>query len=374
MTVSSAFRRSPALPRGFACRDRDFALLPGGIVGGEQAAAAVTAGNGWPLAGGSLAFTLGSVIWREDGISWLAAAPFDELVEWAEGEGVDSVLKAIHRVGARRPAWAGLEIDRPLVMGIVNATPDSFSDGGERLAPEAAVAAGLAMVAAGADIVDVGGESTRPGAAPVAEDEELARVLPVVRALATEGVAVSVDTRRAAVMSAAAAAGARIVNDIAALREPGALEAAAAGGAAVCLMHMLGEPGTMQDDPRYDCAPLDVYAFLAERLAAAEAAGIPRARIAVDPGIGFGKTTEHNAQILGALALYHGLGCPLLLGVSRKRFVAALSAGEPPKSRLPGSLAAALAGLDAGAQILRVHDVPETVQAVKVWRAMRAGG
>ena len=370
--IASAFRRSPALPRGFSASGRAFHLLPGGIVGGEQAAAAVASGNGWPLAGGALAFTAGAVIWREDGIAWLASSPFAELIDWAEGEGADGVLRAIHRIGARRPAWGGLALDRPLVMGIVNATPDSFSDGGDHLAPEAAVAAALAMVEAGADIVDVGGESTRPGAATVAEEEELARVLPVVAALVAAGVTVSVDTRRAGVMRAVVARGARIVNDIAALREPGS--PAAAGGASVCLMHMAGEPGTMQDDPRYQCAPLEVYDFLAERVAAAEAAGFPRGEIAVDPGIGFGKSPEHNAQILGSLALYHGLGCAVLLGVSRKRFVAAFSRGEPPRRRLPGSLAAALAGLDAGVQILRVHDVAETVQAVRVWRAVRAGG
>ena len=340
--LASPFRRSPALPRGL----RDFALLPSGIVGGEQAAAAVVSGNGWPLAGGALAFTTGSVIWREDGVAWLAAAPFAELVDWAEGEGAHGVLATIHRIGARRPNWGGLGLDRPLVMGIVNTTPDSFSDGGLRLDPEVAVAAGLAMVKAGADIVDVGGESTRPGSDPVPEDLELARVIPVVAALAAAGVTVSVDTRRAGVMTAAAAAGARIINDVAALRETGTLDAAASGGADVCLMHMVGEPKSMQDDPHYDCAPLDVYAFLAERVAAAETAGIARARIAVDPGIGFGKSVEHNAQILGCLAMFHGLGCPLLLGVSRKRFVAALSRGEPADQRLAGSLAAALAGLE----------------------------
>jgi len=365
--LPSAFRRSPALPRGF----RDYTLLPSGIVGGEQAAAAVVSGNGWPLAGGTLAFTTGAVIWREDGTHWLAAAPFAELVAWAEGEGAESVLTAIHRIGAHRPNWGGLALDRPLVMGIVNTTPDSFSDGGLRLDPEVAVVAALALVEAGADIIDVGGESTRPGSDPVPEDEELARVLPVVATLAQAGVIVSVDTRRAGVMRQAVAAGARVINDVAALREAGALEAAASGRADVCLMHMVGEPKSMQDDPRYECAPLEVYAFLAERVAAAEAAGIPRSRIAIDPGIGFGKNAEHNAQILGCLALYHGLGCPLLLGVSRKRFVAAMSRGEPADQRLAGSLAAAQIGLDAGVQILRVHDVAETAQAVRVWRAIR---
>jgi dihydropteroate synthase len=352
-------------------------LLPAGIVAGETAAAAVIAGTGWPVAGGDLAFTIGAVIWRDESTTWVAALPFPELLAWSEAEDpavAGHVARLVHRIGGRRREWAGLALDRPLVMGIVNTTPDSFSDGGDTLDPQAAIARGVAMAAAGADIVDVGGESTRPGAEPVAEETELARVLPVVRALADRGLTVSIDTRRAGVMAAATAAGARIVNDVAALREPGALAAAAAGGTALCVMHMLGEPRTMQQAPAYAAAPLDVYDFLAERVAACEAAGIPRERIAVDPGIGFGKTTEHNAQVLAALALLHGLGCPLLLGASRKSFIARLSAGEPPQHRLPGSLAAALAGLEAGAHILRVHDVAATVQAVKVWRAIRADG
>ncbi len=376
------FRRSPGLPRGVFGAERDPAaghlyLLPAGIVAGEAAAAAVIAGTGWPLAGGALAVTAGAVVWREGSSTWGAVVPFPELLAWSEAEDpavARHVGQLVHRIGGRRQPWAGLPLDRPLVMGIVNTTPDSFSDGGATLAPDAAIARGLGLAAAGADIIDVGGESTRPGALPVAEDAELARVLPVVRELAERGLAVSIDTRRARVMAAAVAAGARIVNDVAALREPGALAAAAEGGAAICLMHMLGEPRTMQQTPRYASAPLDVYDFLAERVAACGAAGIPRERVAVDPGIGFGKTVDHNAQVLASLGLYHGLGCPLLLGASRKSFVAQLSAGEPPGGRLPGRLAAALAGLEAGVHILRVHDVAETVQAVKVWRAIRAAG
>ena len=226
------------------------------------------------------------------------------------------------------------------------------------------------MVEAGADIIDVGGESTRPGAALVAIEDEIKRVVLVISALAPKGIVVSIDTRHAAVMEAATQAGATIINDVAALREPQALEVAAKSGAAVCLMHMLGEPGSMQNDPVYSCAPLDIYDFLAERVAAAQQAGIPLDRITVDPGIGFGKTSDHNIQLLSGLALLHGLGVGVLLGVSRKRFVAALSRDELPKQRFPGSLAAALSGLDSGAQIIRVHDVPETVQAVTVWRAI----
>jgi dihydropteroate synthase len=188
-------------------------------------------------------------------------------------------------------------------------------------------------------------------------------------------VVVSIDTRHAAVMEAAVTAGARIINDVTALEgDAQSLAVAARTGADLCLMHMQGQPQTMQDNPVYECAPLDVYDYLAGRIRACEAAGIPAARICVDPGIGFGKNPSHNAQLLACLALYHGLGCPILLGASRKRFIAALSRGEAPTERLPGTLAAHLAGLDAGAQIIRVHDVPETVQAVKVWQAMKAAG
>lgn len=276
-----------------------------------------------------------------------------------------------------RPAFAGLAMDRPRVMGVINVTPDSFSDGGMRFDPGRAVADGLGMSAAGAALLDVGGESTRPGAEPVDVDEELRRVVPVVRGLAAAGATVSIDTRHARVMAAALEAGASVINDVTALAgDPESLRLAARSGVPVVLMHMQGEPRTMQAEPRYDDAALDVFDALAARVAACEAAGIGRERIAVDPGIGFGKTLAHNLEILEQLALFHGLGCVLLLGVSRKGFIARVAGETPPGARLPGSLAAALAGLDRGAQILRVHDVAETVQAAAVWRAIalaRAG-
>jgi len=299
-------------------------------------------------------------------------------VDWAEGEDpalARQVAEAIHRMGARRGKWGGLDMDRPRIMGIVNVTPDSFSDGGLAFETGAAIARGLALAEAGAEIIDVGGESTRPGADPVSPEEEARRVLPVVGALAEKGLCVSIDTRHAAVMGAAVEAGARIINDVTALLgdadSPGV---AAKSGADLCLMHMQGDdPRTMQAAPVYACAPLDVLDHLAGRVRECEAAGIARDRICLDPGIGFGKTPEHCAQVMGALALLHGLGLPLLLGVSRKSFVARLSKGEAAGGRLPGTLAANLTGLDAGYQVLRVHDVAETAQALAIWRAMRAG-
>ena len=256
-------------------------------------------------------------------------------------------------------------------MGIVNVTPDSFSDGGETPDAATAVERGLAMLAAGADIIDVGGESTRPGAAQVAPDEERVRVLPVVSALAAAGATVSIDTRHAEVMSAAIEAGAAIVNDVTALvGDARALEVVASMGAAVVLMHMQGDPRTMQDDPRYHDAPAEIAAWLERRVAVCEAAGIGRDRVAVDPGIGFGKTVEHNLQILARLDELRRLGCAILVGVSRKRFIGRIDADAPPGQRLGGSLAAALAAVARGTHMVRVHDVPETRQALAVWQAI----
>lgn len=274
-----------------------------------------------------------------------------------------------------RCAGRELALDRPRVMGILNVTPDSFSDGGRHLAPDAALRAARAMVEAGADVLDVGGESTRPGASPVSEAEELDRVLPVIEAIAAElDAIVSIDTSRGSVMREAAAAGAGLINDVRALRAPGALEAAAATGLPVCLMHMRGEPGGMQDEPRYDDVGAEVRAFLLERARAAREAGVGADRIVLDPGFGFGKTLAHNVELfdaVGALAERH----PVLIGVSRKGMIGALGAapgGRPvaPAERLGGSVAGALAGVARGASIVRVHDVAATVQAVRVWHAL----
>jgi dihydropteroate synthase len=271
----------------------------------------------------------------------------------------------------RSGSFAGLPLTRTLVMGVVNVTPDSFSDGGETLDPAAAVARGLAMLDEGADIIDVGGESTRPGAAPITAAEEIARVTPVIRALSKAGALVSVDTRRSAVMRAAIESGATIINDITALSgDPGSIQLVGEAGASVILMHMQGEPPTMQQAPHYNDAAYEVCDWLAERVAACEAAGIPPGRLAVDPGIGFGKTVGHNLEILADLDKYVALRCAIVVGVSRKSFIGRLSRGEQPRRRLAGSLAGALAAASRGADILRVHDVADTRQALAIWEAI----
>jgi len=263
---------------------------------------------------------------------------------------------------------------RPIIMGVLNVTPDSFADGGVFLDVRDAADRVRQMLGEGADIVDIGGESTRPGAAPTAETDELARVIPLLEKIRVScdarGVPISVDTRKPAVMRAAIAAGASMINDINALRASGAVEAVSEGGAAVCLMHMRGEPATMQKSIAYDDVVADVAAFLAERAAACVAAGIGRDRIVLDPGFGFGKTVEHNLALLRRLAEIAALGYPLLAGLSRKSTIGILT-GRDVDDRMAGSVAAALAAIARGASIVRVHDVRETVDALKVWRAVQ---
>lgn len=263
-----------------------------------------------------------------------------------------------------------IDLSRPQVMGIVNVTPDSFSDGGRHAEIDAARRHCDALLAEGADILDIGGESTRPGSATPDLAEELRRVLPVVQHAVTLGVPVSVDTSRPEVITAVLEAGADIVNDVRALQRPGALQAAAAHRAAgICLMHMLGEPGTMQAAPQYDDVVADVRRFLAGRMSAATAAGIAAERITLDPGIGFGKTPLHNLQLMGRQSELLSLGRPLLVGWSRKSTVGLIT-GKPVSERTAGSVAAALAAVARGAAVLRVHDVAATVDALKVWRAI----
>ena len=277
--------------------------------------------------------------------------------------------------GPRQPLQLGdrtIRLDQPQVMGILNVTPDSFSDGGRFADSANAVEAGVRMAGEGAAILDVGGESTRPGAQQVWAQDEIERVRPVVERLSASGAAVSIDTRKSEVMTAALEAGARLVNDVSALTfDPRSAEIAAAAGAPVILMHHLGPPETMQQDPRYDDVLVEIYLWLEERIAAAEAAGIERSRILIDPGFGFGKTVAHNLELMNGLALFHSLGCPLVVGASRKRTIGALSNEAPADERLAGSIAFALKAVEQGVQIVRVHDVPETVQALRIWRGLR---
>ena len=266
--------------------------------------------------------------------------------------------------------WAGLDLARPQVMGILNVTPDSFSDGGRFHHVDAALAQAAALRAQGAAIIDVGGESTRPGAAPVSEAEEIDRVRPVIEALSAEGALVSIDTRKPAVMEAAAAAGAGIINDVTGLvGDPRSFDTAVALGLPLCLMHMQGEPQTMQADPQYDDAPAEVFTFLAGQAMALMEAGVSAEKICLDPGIGFGKTLEHNLQIMARLDELVDAGWPVLLGASRKSFIAKITPAGP-EERLGGSLAAVLAGFGAGVSLFRVHDVQETVQALAVAEAI----
>jgi dihydropteroate synthase len=266
-----------------------------------------------------------------------------------------------------------LKLDRPRVMGIVNVTPDSFSDGGEHATVEAAIAHGLQLAAEGADILDIGGESTRPGAREVPVAEELRRVVPVIEALAKQtSLPISIDTCKPEVMRAAVAAGAGMLNDVYALRREGALEAAAALGVPVVLMHMLGEPHSMQDAPGYDDVVADVHRFLAERIFAAEMAGIAKKHIVVDPGFGFGKTMAHNLVLLAQLQRFTELSVPVLAGLSRKKTIGDLTGRSNPHDRIHGSVAAHLIAAQRGAMLLRVHDVAATVDALKVWNAVAA--
>jgi dihydropteroate synthase len=330
----------------------------------------------------------GKVARLAGGMNWFAAV---ELIGIEGHSRVSSELVPVERVeqrfdddmaaqwkaltGARAPLQIGertIRLDQPQVMGIVNATPDSFSDPGRFSDAAEAASAGADMAAEGAAIVDVGGESTRPGAKLVWEGDEIERVVPVIRQLASGGAAVSVDTRKADVMTAALAAGARMVNDVSALTyDERSAEVVAAAGVPVVLMHHQGLPETMQEDPRYDDVLVEVYLWLEERIAAAEEAGIARDKILVDVGFGFGKKLTHNLELMNGLALFHSLGCPIVVGASRKRTIGALSGEAPADRRVAGSVAFALKAVEQGVQIIRAHDVFETVQALRVWRGMR---
>jgi dihydropteroate synthase len=378
MSEAALHRISTALPG--PSRGDVFWLRPQGILSGSTAEAALAAADALPVAGGGLglAFTALEIVVRDSasplGLTGAVVA-LGSAKSWAAARGAEARHETqLAALTAPREPWAGLQLSRPRIMGILNVTPDSFSDPGDHFDAETAIASGKAMLEAGADILDVGGESTRPGAQPLDPADEIRRIEPVVRGLANAGALISIDTRHAVTMRAALAAGARIINDVSALSsDPESLGVAARSEAPIVLMHMLGDPRTMQNDPVYASAPLDILDYLEGRIAACVAAGIPRRRIVVDPGIGFGKRLRHNLEIMSRLSLLHLTGCPILLGASRKSFIAsAVDRGTPAKRRLSGSLAAALSALDQGVQILRVHDVAETWQAAEVWRGIRA--
>lgn len=368
-----AFRPAPAAR--LYCQPRT-------LLCGRAARAAVEVGTALPLAAGPYAFTTVRLWSREPGVvpeTVEVAVP--ALVAWVEagvaaGDRRPAALLA--RLTAERPPFAGLSVAGPSagprLMGVLNVTPDSFSDGGAHAAPEAAIAHGRRLLDEGADILDIGGESTRPGAVPVAPEAEWARLAPVLEGLQGLGAPISVDTRNSPVMRRALAAGAAIINDISALtHDPDALAVVAGSEAAVVLMHMKGTPQTMQTTPHYEDVAREVRDYLEARILACEAAGIPRARIAIDPGLGFAKNAAQNRDMLAGLSLLLDLGCPVMVGASRKGLLRAVRHRAAPAERLGASIAAGLAALDRGARLLRVHDVAQTAQAVAVWRALRDG-
>ena len=344
-------------------------LTPLGLVAGTAAGPLVASGGARWLGDSGIAFTAVSVAQRDSGTVARTVHPVATLPPGLEDE-----VGALGRATDDPLSRLGLAARRSLVMGIVNVTPDSFSDGG-RFEGEAGIAHGRALVAAGADLLDIGGESTRPGAETVPVADEIARVVPVIAGLAPLGVPLSIDTRKAEVMAAALDAGATLVNDVSALGfDPAARALVARRRTPVILMHAQGEPATMQLDPRYHDVLLDVFDWFAARLAWCAEGGMDPAQIVLDPGIGFGKTVAHNLALIDSLALFHGLGRPILLGASRKSFIGRLSSGAGAEDRLGGSVAVALAGVARGARLLRVHDVAETVQALRLAQALDGAG
>jgi dihydropteroate synthase len=346
-------------------------LRPRALLYSEDASEAIASRSAGALAGGSIGFCQVELIERDG-----AAIGQREVMDYAAAnQSAEATIRsALHSITAPRAGIHGLDLPDVAVMGVVNVTPDSFSDGGSFADEERAVVQGRALVSDGADILDIGGESTRPGADATPLAEELARVLPVIERLMPLGVPISIDTRKADVMRQAAGAGAAIVNDVTALRhDPGGLDAVRDLGLPVVLMHSAGDPKIMQDNPTYDHVVLDVYDALRDRIAACEAAGIERTQIIVDPGIGFGKTFQHNHELLRALTIFHGLGVRIMLGVSRKAFIGRLSGEKVAGKRVSGSVAAALMGVMQGVQLVRVHDVRETVQGLRTWLGILSG-
>lgn len=341
-----------------------FYLHPLALLHGPDAAHAVADGRAGWLAGGPVAYTQAGLVARSGESRTVRHLPYADLRDSEDRD----IAQALAAVGSARAALPGLDLPDVAVMGVVNVTPDSFSDGGQYADTATAVAQGEALIAAGADILDIGGESTRPGSDATPKACELDRVLPVIEGLVDHGVPISIDTRKTFIMRKAATAGALVINDISALQfDPEAIETARELGLPVVLMHSAGDPKTMQQNPEYDDVVLDVFDALESRIRACEEGGIPRARIIADPGIGFGKTFQHNHALLRELTVFHGLGVRIMLGVSRKAFIGALSGEKVAGRRVSGSVSAGLVGVIQGVQLLRVHDVAETVQAVRTW-------
>ncbi|MEO1693793.1 MAG: dihydropteroate synthase [Pseudomonadota bacterium] len=351
---------------------RDIYMRPIGLYPTRAGQAAEEVWGGLQLSGGWLDFLGLEVIERNGATVERRIANLGDVLERDWGRRTSQASDLFTAIREPRRRIAGLSMERPLIMGIVNVTPDSFSDGGLAETTEAAIAHGERLVAEGADILDIGGESTRPGSDPVDVETERARIIPVIEALCERTDArISVDTRKAAIMDAAVTAGADIINDVSALSyDPESLATAAALDVPVILMHALGDPKTMQNDPTYDDVVLDVFDYLEARLDACQRAGIAAHKIVVDPGIGFGKTLDHNLALLRGLSLFHGLGVPVLLGASRKTFIGKLTGVELAGARVNGSLGAALTGIAQGVQIVRVHDVRATREAIDVWMAV----
>ena len=334
---------------------------------GPDAVLAIEAGAGLPLAGGDICWTM-ALVSEDRGTSWtprktaaLKASRDEDVAGW------------VNRLSAPRKPVAGLAMDACHIMGIVNTTPDSFSDGGVNADAGKAIENARAMATAGAVVLDVGGESTRPGSDPVDEAEEWRRIEPVITTLVADGLNVSCDTRKAAIMQKVTRAGVAMINDVSALTyDAGVLDASASSGLPVCLMHAQGDPKTMQHNPEYDNVVLDVYDWLDRRIETVAASGISRDLIIADPGIGFGKTFAHNLQLMAGLALFHGLGVPIMLGASRKGFIGSVTGEKVAANRQTGSAAAALLGAMSGMQFVRVHDVPATRHALSIWQATTA--
>ena len=350
-------------------------IQPVDLIHREPASALVTQGQALHLAGGPSAFSRVELRWRRPGErvarQVFAVSDLQDAIAGAENAAADRVSGLLNNLSQSRPPFAGVALCRPRIMGVVNVTPDSFSDGGLFASSTAAIDHGTRLWEEGADVIDIGGVSTRPGADPVSVQDELDRVMPVVEGLCDLPAPISIDTRSSAVMQRAVAAGAVIINDTSALTaDPDSLDVATELGAPVVLMHCLGDPKTMQERPCYADVACDIYDYLDARVAACRANGIDINQVMIDPGIGFGKTVPHNVEILRDLALFHGVGAGLLIGVSRKSFIGVLGSVAAADNRVPGSLAAALWALRLGAHVIRVHDVADTKQAIAVWDAI----